>query len=188
MLCSLTAIHLHRMMASGRTKPCPVRLRRFCWCSGWRLCGEIGWVDGLECTRPSKRIPSIESGSAPWPVMHRRIDNPNILIRGDDMFVIDHELAFAFLYLVASRAPSWECRNRRSLRNHVFFYQLRQQPTSFGLFTQRLAELSDTVLDAMIRDLPHQWRHEELGRISDHIRAARDNAASFERNLLEMLA
>jgi len=118
----------------------------------------------------------------------RRRDNPNLLVRGDDIFVIDHELAFAFLYLVPSRERSWECRNRRSLQDHVFFYQLRKQPINLTLFTQRLAELSDTVLDTMIRDMPNPWRHPELGRISDHLRAARDNAAVFERNVLEVLA
>jgi hypothetical protein len=118
----------------------------------------------------------------------RRRDNPNLLVRGDSIFVIDHESAFSFLYLVASRERDWECRNRRSLQNHVFFYQLRKQPISIALFTQRLADLSDTVLDTMIRELPHQWRHQDLGRISDYIRAARDNAAVFERNVLEVLS
>jgi hypothetical protein len=43
-------------------------------------------------------------------------------------------------------------------------------------------------LDTMIRELPHHWRHDDLGRISHHLRAARDNAAAFERNVLEVLA
>jgi hypothetical protein len=118
----------------------------------------------------------------------RRSDNQNILVRGDEIFVIDHEAAFAFLYLVASRERSWECRSRRSLRNHVFFFQLRRQELNLRLFTQRLSELSDTVLETIVAELPVQWRHRDLGRISDHFRAARENAAEFERHVLEALA
>jgi hypothetical protein len=114
----------------------------------------------------------------------RRRNNPNILVRGDEIFVIDHEAAFAFLYLVASRARSWECRSRNSLQNHVFFFQLRRQQISLAPFTQRLAQLSDTVLETIVADLPGQWRHGDLGRISDHFRAARENAAEFERQVL----
>jgi hypothetical protein len=39
----------------------------------------------------------------------RRMDNQNLLVRGDDIFVIDHEAAFAFLYLVASAERAWQC-------------------------------------------------------------------------------
>ena len=261
MLQSLTAVHLHRMMTSGRTKPAlfgcvdaagtpagdyvvklvgamdtkergpaseliASRLARHFGILSPEPAAVIvqpdliKWLAGNE---PASRK-SINSSSglnfgtrlltdvSVWPVARplpeamipsasqifafdalicnddRRRDNPNILVRGDDIFAIDHEAAFAFLYLVSTRELPWECRNRRSLQNHVFFYQLRKQPLSIALFTQKLAELSDTVLEAMIQELPDSWRHGDLGRLSDHIRAVREHAAGFERNVLEVLA
>jgi hypothetical protein len=118
----------------------------------------------------------------------RRMDNQNLLVRGDDIFVIDHEAAFAFLYLVASAERAWQCGRRHSLRDHVFFYQLRRQPASLELFTQRLAGLSDTILERLARELPPSWRHEDLGKISDHLRQAREHADAFARNVFEALA
>lgn len=49
----------------------------------------------------------------------RRRDNPNVLVRGDEIFVIDHEAAFAFLYLVTTQGAAWDLR-RRPFREHVF--------------------------------------------------------------------
>jgi len=118
----------------------------------------------------------------------RRRANSNVLVRGDDIFVIDHESAFAFLYLVHTRVAPWEVRQRTSLREHVFFYQLRKQPIDLTMFTARLAGLGDVELDQMIQQMPTEWRHEDLGRVSAHLMAVRDHAAEFERQVLEILA
>jgi len=118
----------------------------------------------------------------------RRRDNPNVLARGDDLFVIDHESAFAFLYLIAASPRAWNIRNRPSLERHVFYYQLRKQQIDLTLFTTRLAELGDATLMSIIQDLPNEWRHEDLGRVSAHLQNLRDHASEFERQVLERLA
>jgi hypothetical protein len=87
----------------------------------------------------------------------RRRDNPNVLVRGDDLFVIDHEACFSFLYLVAGGNRPWEVRHLNALRNHVFFYQLRRQQIDLGFFTARLAALGDPGLERIIREVPTQW-------------------------------
>jgi hypothetical protein len=117
----------------------------------------------------------------------RRRDNPNVLVRGDDIFVIDHEAAFSFLYSVVGRVP-WAIRHQRSLQNHVFFYQLRKRQLDLGMFTARLAALGDTELETIIRGVPNEWHHPDLGRVSEHLRNVRDHAAEFERQILEILA
>lgn len=118
----------------------------------------------------------------------RRRNNPNVLVRGDNLFVIDHEAAFSFLYLVSGGKKPWEVRHLNSLRDHVFFYQLRKQQLELGLFTARLASLSDAKLEAIIREVPGQWYHPDLGRISGHLQAIRGRAGEFERQIMEALA
>jgi HipA-like protein len=117
----------------------------------------------------------------------RRSDNPNLLVRGDDIFVIDHEAAFAFLYLVGRRETAWDLR-RRPFRQHVFYYQLRKESTNLRLFMQRLAQLGDAELENMISQLPNEWLHADLGRISAHLQHVRDHAEEFERQVQEALA
>jgi hypothetical protein len=118
----------------------------------------------------------------------RRYTNPNVLVRGDDIFVIDHEAAFSFLYLIGSGEASWEVRNRRSLTEHAFYFQLRKQTIDLRMFTARLAQLGDAALEKIIRAVPDEWRHDGLGRISDHLQAARDHSSEFSRQILERLA
>jgi hypothetical protein len=57
----------------------------------------------------------------------RRRENPNILVRGDDLFVIDHELAFPFRYLISSKDMPWRLQNRRSLQEHIFFLAAKEK-------------------------------------------------------------
>jgi hypothetical protein len=118
----------------------------------------------------------------------RRYTNPNVLIRGDDIFVIDHEAAFSFLYLVSTEEASWEVKYRRSLTQHVFYFQLRRQPIDLSVFMARLAQLGGTELEGIIRKVPNEWRYDGLGRISDHLQGARDHAAEFSKQLMERLA
>jgi hypothetical protein len=117
----------------------------------------------------------------------RRRNNPNVLVRGDEIFVIDHEAAFSFLYVVGQRGTAWDLR-RRPFRDHVFYYQLRRQLIDVSLFMQRLAKLGDSLLESIARQVPDDWRHEDLGRISDHLRNLRDHTSEFERQVLECLA
>lgn len=119
----------------------------------------------------------------------RRQDNQNILVRGDDIFVIDHEAAFSFLYALGrSQSQPWEVRNRPSLLRHLFYYQLRKRPVDLRSFIARLADLGDTELERIVREVPGEWRHSELGRISTHLQCVRDHAGEFQRQVLEALA
>ena len=90
----------------------------------------------------SKSLPALKTPSS-RKSLHRQ---PNVLVRGDELFVIDHEAAFSFLYLIAGKNPTWEVRRRRPLRQHVFFYRLRKQHIDLSLFTARLAALGDDEL------------------------------------------
>jgi hypothetical protein len=45
----------------------------------------------------------------------RRYDKPNVLWRDEEMFVIDHELAFSLLHAIGAQGPTWEIKNATSL-------------------------------------------------------------------------
>jgi hypothetical protein len=117
----------------------------------------------------------------------RRYNNQNVLIRGDDIYVIDHEAAFSFLYLLGLNDKPWEVANRRSLSDHVFFFHLRKQPVNLQDFVRRLASLGDTELELIVQEVPSDWRHDGMDRICSHLKCVRDNAEKFERQILERL-
>lgn len=118
----------------------------------------------------------------------RRYNNANVLVRGDQIYAIDHEAAFSFLYLLSSNERPWEVRNRRSLCDHVFYHGLRKQPVNLSLFTARLSQLGERELSKIISKVPASWRYDGVDRISAHLKSVRDHAAEFERQLLERLA
>jgi hypothetical protein len=117
----------------------------------------------------------------------RRLDNPNVLVRGDSIYAIDHELAFAFLYLTQSDFP-WQLQRRGSISRHVFYFSLRKQLIELDPFIERLAQLGEKQLQTIIEEVPTEWRHNDLGRISDHLKAVREHASEFHRELLGRLA
>lgn len=117
----------------------------------------------------------------------RRVDNPNLLVSGDDMFVIDHEAAFSFLYLIGGRTPKLDLRQRRSLTDHVFFYQLRKKAIDLGSFTARLADLSNDQIERIFSEVPAEWKHNNMQAISTHLQFFRENCLAFGRQLLEVL-
>jgi len=45
----------------------------------------------------------------------------------------------------------------------------------------------DIVMESIIRQVPDEWRHDDLGRISAHLQCVRDHAAEFVRQILEAL-
>ncbi len=121
----------------------------------------------------------------------RRYNNPNVLVRGDDIFVIDHEAAFAFLYLVSLGDAPWQLQRRASLRDHVFYHPLRRQTAiapDVRAFIGRLAQLGDAELEDIIQQVPGEWAHNELGRISDHLQRVRNHAAEFHLEVLGALS
>lgn len=118
----------------------------------------------------------------------RRMTNPNVLTRGSEMFVIDHEAAFSFLYLIGGRKPKLDINQRKSLREHVFFYQLRKKAIDLSPFIARLADLTDKDLEKIFSGIPNEWRHDDIQIIDTHLQFYRENCAAFERQILEVLA
>lgn len=118
----------------------------------------------------------------------RRRTNPNILLRGDQLFIIDHELAFSFLYLLLNRDQPWDLTNRNNLQEHVFFYALRKKSLNFDRFIQHLTDLGESALESIISAIPNSWRSDQLPKISTHLKQVRDNARKFEIQLAGRLA
>ena len=95
----------------------------------------------------------------------RSEDNPNCLRRGDEIRIIDHELAFPHVWLADGRKP-WEPGGLDQLAapgRHIFFRHLKGKwPTETGLLRaawtnlspERLEEYKNLVLAAWDESLP----------------------------------
>jgi hypothetical protein len=117
----------------------------------------------------------------------RRHDNTNLLVRGDEIFVFDHELAFSFLYSVGGRGQPWMVANRQSMVRHVFYFDLKRKEIDLEDFMMRLAGLGEAEMSRIVHAVPEEWRGEHLSKISAHIQAVREHVGEFETEIRRRL-
>jgi len=93
----------------------------------------------------------------------RRADNPNCLVRGDDLRIIDHELCFTHS-LVIGWKPPWALGGLKALETpgfHIFREQLRGRAPDFGPISEKWRNLSAERLAEYGGSLPDEW--EDVG-------------------------
>ncbi len=112
----------------------------------------------------------------------RRADNPNCLVRGDDLRIFDHELAFCHR-LMLTWQPPWAVGGLKSLErngNHIFRAGLKGRNPDFAAIRASWAGLSDAQITAYESAVPPLWQGAAAAgaaaaRAIDLIRNARDN-------------
>lgn len=118
----------------------------------------------------------------------RRVQKPNVLTRGDDLYVYDHEMAFSFLSAIGNSQRPWELDREAYLDNHVFFTRLKSKNISLDEFKQRLDSLSIEALQKTREEIPAQWLHSDLDRIEAHLIDVRKHSSEFVEQVKRRLA
>lgn len=109
----------------------------------------------------------------------RRSDNPNCLVRGDELRIFDHELAFSH-GLVIGWQPPWTLGGLKSMEtngNHIFHPGLKGRIVDYAPIRAAWAGLSDAKIGDYVAALPAEWTN--LGAVAATviklIKDARDN-------------
>jgi hypothetical protein len=99
--------------------------------------------------------------------------------------LIDHELAFSFLYEISSSSQRWELSHRSFdfLKEHVLYSELRGQKFELGRFIGALNGLSAETLAQMAGQLPSVWKTSAVTRILDHLKTVRKHSKQFTEQL-----
>jgi hypothetical protein len=122
----------------------------------------------------------------------RRADNPNCLVRGEEIRIFDHELAFAHRLIVGWRAP-WSAGGLNWLErrgNHIFMSDLRRSGVDLAPIEQRWSGIADARLAAYRTVLPPQWGHvlADADSALTLIRDARDNIGGCMTEIRRVLS
>jgi hypothetical protein len=109
----------------------------------------------------------------------RRLINPNCLVRGDEIRIIDHELAFAHGQILFWRPP-WQLGGLNVMETpgfHIFRDVLRNRNIDFEPIGAAWRSLSDDRLRAYGAAVPGEWSAEgaDIDSALALIRDARDN-------------
>jgi hypothetical protein len=109
----------------------------------------------------------------------RRREKPNLLSKGEELYIIDHEVAFAFTLLVGWRSEPWERRNREFLKNHPLYAGLRGRGLDLTRFESALQQLDDVDIEAICGSVPIEFGGRHLDKIAEQIRFSRDQASGL---------
>ena len=110
----------------------------------------------------------------------RRLSNPNCLVSGNDLRLIDHELAFPRTVGLIGWQPPWQAGALRRLGEvdgHIFASGLKRHRLDFAPLGALWSAISDDHLSEYRAAIPPEWSEalpavdEALGRVRD----ARDN-------------
>jgi hypothetical protein len=109
----------------------------------------------------------------------RRANNPNCLVRGEEIRIIDHELAFAHRVVLGWRPP-WQPGGLNWLErkgSHIFLADLKRSGLDFASIRQRWNAIADARLGEYRAAVPAQWAHvaTDLDSALALIRDARNN-------------
>lgn len=118
----------------------------------------------------------------------RRYNNPNLLWRDEEIFVIDHESAFSFIYHIGAPRPPWKLDSMAYLDEHVFYRTLKGGKIEVDRFVGALEAMSDDVLLAAADQVPNEWKSEHLTTIIEHLKLTRDHATEFGEQVKRRLA
>lgn len=119
----------------------------------------------------------------------RRVENPNCLVRGEDLLIFDHELAFG---KILQWKPPWELGGLQHLEQsgkHIFREHLQGKAIDLMPIRARWAGLSDACLKSYVDALPVEWAAAlaEVEEAIDLVRAARDNIDGCLREVQRVL-
>jgi len=120
----------------------------------------------------------------------RKVNNPNLLWKGEELFLIDHELGFSFLFQIGNANETWSLEGDAGafLNEHVFYGELKGKEIALDRFQRALEAISDEDLASMVDQVPREWNNESVSRISSHLESVRDHAADFVKQVKWRLA
>lgn len=120
----------------------------------------------------------------------RRAAKPNLLSDGTRLYVIDHELAFGFVFdLFPSQTP-WVLNDHEigMLPNHLLYNKVTGAALNVDELVARLGRMDDAFWNKCWQELPAAWRCEEqFQRIRAYFTAMQGHAQAFFEQLKQQL-
>jgi hypothetical protein len=109
----------------------------------------------------------------------RRSDKPNILWKSDEIFIIDHEMGFSFVYSILQSKEPWKVSEIDFLRKHLFYNKLKGQTLNFDRFAGVLETLAKDGIESILNMVPEEWKTPKIESIGNHLAAICGHVDAF---------
>lgn len=117
----------------------------------------------------------------------RRVNKPNILWKGDELYVIDHEMGFSFIMDILPQSQPWKVTELKFIKDHLFYNKLKGHDINLDRFSGALELLSDDILSNIMANVPEEWRSSNIQKIRNHISEIAGHINEFVDELRRVL-
>jgi hypothetical protein len=88
----------------------------------------------------------------------RRKDNPNVLWKGEELFIYDHEMSLTFFLPQLGWQPPWTGHGLEFLSDHVFYDGLKGTEFSLDRLAGAFEAITDDRLVQYLGTAPDDWK------------------------------
>ncbi len=121
----------------------------------------------------------------------RRKDKPNLLRKGDNLVIFDHEMSFSFLYAIGSKAEfPWDGKGMVYAKDHLFYSALKGSAYSFDRLRLALEAIDNQRIEGYKNSVPNEWQVDNstaAERIQKYLMLARNNSRKLFQKITEVL-
>ena len=117
---------------------------------------------------------------------------PNIFLKDDQLWILDHELAFTFLFPIIGR-PSTDAwiineSDKNMFENHILYSKLKNKVKDFSILADILVPLSSEFWLQTESVIPPEWLSNDFLAIKNHINAINNNSPAFLEQIITLLS
>lgn len=115
---------------------------------------------------------------------------PNLLRKGDELAIFDHELAFSFLHDILSNKYTWNDKGFDFIKNHIFYDGLKRKKVSLDRIQSAFEAVDERRVRMYMKDIPNSWRdnsHDTIQRIQEYLINVRNNNKNIFQKIREVL-
>lgn len=120
----------------------------------------------------------------------RRITKPNLLTDGENILLLDHELAFSFVNLLfAKNSTPWKLNHSdfEMAKGHYLYPYLKGAEHDFTEFVERFLVLNDEFWANVHKFIPKEWQSDQIEQIRVYLKSITDNRQIFSDQLTQTL-
>jgi hypothetical protein len=121
----------------------------------------------------------------------RTQNKPNMITDGKEIVILDHEIAFGFVFdfAFAQNPQAWVIREQdmQWVNQHVLLSKIKGQAYDYNIFLSKLGNLDNAFWGRAFELIPAEWRNEQFDRIKAFLTSICDHKEEFIVELKKLM-
>ncbi|MGB8190842.1 MAG: HipA family kinase [Chitinophagaceae bacterium] len=119
----------------------------------------------------------------------RTVNKPNMLTDGAEIIILDHELAFGFVFDLFKNPTPWQIREKDKewINKHCLLTSVKGRDFDYQVFCDRLDRLDENFWQRAWNLLPVGWQCDQFRQIKEYFTAICANKTTFILELKKVM-